>query len=107
VEQSPAQYRKFADECRRLAKFVQTADKRKVLQEMAAAWTKVAEEVEGKAGKNGNLILWMVIAAGACLFSLCEGKSHSRHLSALPTSPIPRLAMQPAGAHTMACFECC
>ena len=27
--------------------------------------------------------------------------------SALPTSPTPRLAMQPAGAHTMACFECC
>ena len=53
VEQSPAQYRKFANECRRLAKFVQTADERKVLQEMAAAWTKVAEEVEGEAGKNG------------------------------------------------------
>jgi hypothetical protein len=52
VEQSPAQYRKFADECRRLAKFVQTADERKVLQEMEAAWTKVAEEVEGEAGKN-------------------------------------------------------
>jgi hypothetical protein len=53
VEQSPAQYREFADECRRLAKFVQTVDERKVLQEMAAAWTKVAEEVEGEAGKNG------------------------------------------------------
>jgi hypothetical protein len=53
VERSPAQYRKFADECRRLAKFVQTADERKVLQEMEAAWTKVAEEVEGEAGKNG------------------------------------------------------
>ena len=52
VEQSSAQYRKFADECRRLAKFVQTADERKVLQEMEAAWTKVAEEVEGEAGKN-------------------------------------------------------
>ena len=44
---------KFADECRRLTKFVQTADERKVLQEMEAAWTKVAEEVEGEAGKNG------------------------------------------------------
>ena len=53
VEQSSAQYRKFADECRRLARFVQTADERRVLQEMEAAWTKVAEEVEGEAGKNG------------------------------------------------------
>jgi hypothetical protein len=53
VEQSSAQYRKFADECRRLVRFVRTADERKVLQEMEAAWTKVAEEVEGKAGKNG------------------------------------------------------
>jgi hypothetical protein len=53
VEQSPAQYRKFADERHRRVKFVQTAHERKVLQEMAAAWTKVAEEVEGEAGKNG------------------------------------------------------
>ena len=53
VEQSPAQYWKFAEECRRLVRFVQTADERKVLQEMEAAWTKVAEEVEGEAGKNG------------------------------------------------------
>ena len=53
MEQSPAQYRKFADECRRLVRFVQTADERKVLQEMEAAWTKVAEEVEREAGKKG------------------------------------------------------
>ena len=53
VEQSPAQYRKFADECRRLVKFAQTADERKVLQEMEAAWTKVAEEAEGEAGEYG------------------------------------------------------
>jgi hypothetical protein len=52
MEQSSAQYRKFAEECRRLTKFVQTADERKVLQEMEAAWTKVAEEDEGEAGKN-------------------------------------------------------
>jgi hypothetical protein len=53
VEQTSAQYRKFADECRRLVRFVQTVEERKVLQEMEAAWTKVAEEVEGEAGKNG------------------------------------------------------
>jgi hypothetical protein len=32
---------------------IRTADERKVLQEMEAAWTKVAEEVEGEPGKNG------------------------------------------------------
>jgi phage terminase small subunit len=53
VEQSSEQYRKFADECRRLVKFVQTAEERKILQQMEAAWTKVAEEVDEKAGKNG------------------------------------------------------
>jgi hypothetical protein len=53
VEQSSAQYRKFAEECRRLVRFVQTADERKALQEMEAAWTKVAEEVERKGGENG------------------------------------------------------
>jgi hypothetical protein len=53
MEQSSAQYRKFAEECRRLVRFVQTADERKVLQEMESAWTKVAEEVEGEASKNG------------------------------------------------------
>ena len=44
------QYRTFAEECRRLAKSAKTVEERKVLQEMAAAWTKVAEEVEGEAG---------------------------------------------------------
>jgi hypothetical protein len=53
VEPASAQYRKFADECRRLARFVQTAEERRVLQEMEAAWTNVAEEVERKAGKSG------------------------------------------------------
>jgi hypothetical protein len=52
MEQSSAQYRKFANECCRLVRFVQTADERKVLQEMAAAWTKVAEEVDGEVAKN-------------------------------------------------------
>jgi hypothetical protein len=42
------QYRKFADECRRLANSAETDDERKVLQEMEAIWTKLAEEADKK-----------------------------------------------------------
>jgi hypothetical protein len=48
VESERAQYREFAEECRRLAQLAQTAEERKVLQEMEAAWTKLAGEVEKK-----------------------------------------------------------
>jgi hypothetical protein len=42
------QYRKFAEECRRLAKSAKTADERKVLQEMEAIWTQLAEAADKK-----------------------------------------------------------
>jgi cell shape-determining protein MreC len=54
VEQSSAQYREFAEECRRLAQLAQTAEERKVLQEMEAAWTKLAGEVERKAAQGSG-----------------------------------------------------
>jgi hypothetical protein len=54
VERSSAQYREFAEECRRLARFVRTAEERKVLLEMEAAWTKLAEEAERKVGKSST-----------------------------------------------------
>jgi hypothetical protein len=42
------QYRKFADECRRLANSAETDEERKVLKEMEAIWTKLAEEADKK-----------------------------------------------------------
>jgi hypothetical protein len=43
--QNPAQYRKYAEECRRLAQFG-SREHRATLLEMAEAWTKCAEELE-------------------------------------------------------------
>ena len=40
------QYRRFAEECLRLAKEAATEHERKVLREMAEAWRKLAEESE-------------------------------------------------------------
>ena len=42
------QYRKFAEECHRLAKSAKTAEERKVLQEMEVIWKKLAEEADKK-----------------------------------------------------------
>ena len=52
VDQSAAQYRKFAEECRRLARYVRTAQERKVLQDMEAAWIQAAGETERKSART-------------------------------------------------------
>jgi hypothetical protein len=46
--QNSTQYRTFADECQRLAKVAKTEHERKVLEEMAAAWSMLAEETDRK-----------------------------------------------------------
>ena len=47
-------YREFADECRWLARFAQTLEERKVLQDMAAALTKLAEAVETETSNSNT-----------------------------------------------------
>jgi hypothetical protein len=42
-----AQYREFAEQCRRFAKTANT-EQRKVLEEMARAWQVLAEQAEQK-----------------------------------------------------------
>ncbi len=47
--QDPAKFREYAEECRRLARSANEKD-RTVLLEIAAAWTKCAEEIEARTG---------------------------------------------------------
>jgi hypothetical protein len=44
--ETPAQYREYAAECYHLASVAKTDAHRKILRELARAWTKVAEEAE-------------------------------------------------------------
>jgi hypothetical protein len=46
--ETPAQYRKFAEECERLAKQAKAAHHRKVLEEMALVWWELADGADGK-----------------------------------------------------------
>jgi hypothetical protein len=46
--ETSTQYREFAKECDRLAKEAKTEQHRKVLEEIAKAWRKLAAEQEGK-----------------------------------------------------------
>ena len=48
---SPATYRKYAEECRRLATAALEND-RHLLLEHAAAWARLAEEAEHEVGKQ-------------------------------------------------------
>jgi hypothetical protein len=43
---SSREYRRFAEECRCLAQDAKTERHRKILEEMAEAWSKLAEEAE-------------------------------------------------------------
>ncbi len=45
---SSEQYRQFAEECLRLAKQVNNGNHRQVLEEMAEAWSTLAEDGEKK-----------------------------------------------------------
>ena len=45
---SSAQYREFAEECQRLAKQAKDEHHRKVLREMAEAWSELAKEDDEK-----------------------------------------------------------
>jgi hypothetical protein len=46
------QYRKFAEECRRFAQLAKTDEQRKLLVQMEAVWTKLAEEAEERTAKS-------------------------------------------------------
>lgn len=46
--ETPAQYRKFAEECERLAGQARASHHRQVLEEMARVWRELADGADGK-----------------------------------------------------------
>jgi hypothetical protein len=48
ISGNSAQYREFAEECERLAKQIKTDGERKILEEMAEAWRRVAAEADNE-----------------------------------------------------------
>jgi len=46
--ETSTQYREFAEECERLATQAKTTPRRKILEEMAEVWRKLAEESDTK-----------------------------------------------------------
>jgi len=46
------QYRKFAEECRRLALLVASAEHKSTLNQMADVWSRLAGEVEQRASRH-------------------------------------------------------
>ena len=53
--ETSAQYREFAEECDRLAKQAKTDGERKILEEMAEAWRRVADQCGLSFGQLGRL----------------------------------------------------
>lgn len=50
--QNPTEYRKFAEECDRLAQETKGEHQKKVLKEMAKTWKMLADEADRKAPKQ-------------------------------------------------------
>jgi hypothetical protein len=46
--ETSTEYKRFAEECRRLAREAKTAQHRQILEEMAQAWEQLAKEPEAK-----------------------------------------------------------
>ncbi len=52
--QSSKEYRKFAEECDRLARNAKMEHHRKILKEMAEAWKKLADEDDRKGSQSSS-----------------------------------------------------
>ena len=46
--ETSTEYRRFAQECHRLAREAKTERHRKIMQEMAQAWERLAKETDGE-----------------------------------------------------------
>jgi hypothetical protein len=54
IMETASEYRKYAEECRALAKNAKTAQQREILLEMAQAWLQLAEDADGKVRDKRN-----------------------------------------------------
>jgi hypothetical protein len=52
--ETPTDYRKFADECLRLAKQTANGDHKTILEQMAEVWLNLAREAERKGSGQTN-----------------------------------------------------
>jgi hypothetical protein len=53
--ETPADYRKFAEECRRLARRAEDEQPKAVLEQMAVVWSRLAVEAEQKRPRKSTL----------------------------------------------------
>lgn len=52
--ETPQDYRKFAEECRRLARRAEDAQHKAILEEMAEVWLRLAAEAEQKGSRQAD-----------------------------------------------------
>ena len=71
------QYRSFAEECRRLAEQVESDRHRRLLHEMALAWSKLADKTESSGTSTFDL-MGFVFCVGR--HPVGQAKPHLRHL---------------------------
>jgi hypothetical protein len=50
--ETPEDYRKFAEECRRLAKRAEQQEHKVILEQMADVWLRLAREAEQRSSQN-------------------------------------------------------
>jgi hypothetical protein len=53
--ETPADYRKFAEECRRLARRAEDEQHKAILEQMAEVWSRLALEAEQKRPRKSTL----------------------------------------------------
>jgi hypothetical protein len=78
--ETSTQYRRFAQECRRLAREAKTERHRKIMEEMARAWDRLASEADEEASHAPTCLA--LIGFFLCVWRsplACQAEPHLRH----------------------------